>query len=690
MRKAKLTLLPFIVSAFFLVSCGRVTTSAPITPSTTEPTSQTSEETIRSISIEQKDQTLLYNEELQLTVKDDKGKEIPSSLLSFSSTNSSTATVSESGLIKALDVNASCYITVSLKANENIEDKIQISVQKRVLVSSIEASSLDIYLSKDGGYMNFSYQVFPANATDKRVDVFVEDPSIATLNTEKNQIIALKSGNTTLVIKAKETFSKVEKRIPVTVNKEGYVSLAIDEALSPTKYFTYNDMLTLNNEGGLSSTAPKDNPEKVLVLPIEFSDYPFRSTIKEDLNTLFNSSGETDTHYWESVTSYYEKSSFGKLNFSFTIADSYKVGKKALQAIPDADEHEDINYTDNLVEEALAYYKKTNPSIDLKDYDRNKDGTIDAIWAIYSAPDHSQKDVELNSKFWAFVSSNEKEGNINDPIVNRYGWASYDFMDHAGEGKIDAHTYIHETGHLLGLDDYYNYAQILSTSSPLGEFDMMDSNVGDHNAWSKIAMGWETPYIYDYSKEKTAKVHLKPNDQGTSLLITPKYNNTAFDEFLMLELYSPKGLNRLDSSVAYDSQTPQMLSTYGIKMYHVDARLVTQTTNEAGTVAQKYYDTSTLSNKKITEKVQVGASNTPLYPKNLTKEKYALITLISANKSGGTYLNTRAPYTASDLFTANTTFDTGFTFNNGTKLNLRITFEKVDPTGADIRIEPLH
>lgn len=659
---------------------------------------------IHSIDISEQDQNLLYNEEVQLTVKDSDGNAVSNDKLNFSSTNDKVATVTSEGLVKALDTNASCFINVSLKDDASVQDKIKISVKSRVLVNSIDVSSDNIYLAKNGGYINFTYEVLPSNATDKSVDIYVENPEIATLNSEKNQIKALASGTTNLVIKAKETFSKVEKKIPVTVNQEGYVDLKIDEALSPTKYFTYNDMLTLNNEGGLMSVAPKEDPAKVLVLPIEFTDYPFRENIKSELDTLFNSEGKSQTNYWESVSSFYEKSSFGKLNLSFDIADTFKLGKKALEAIPDAEEHQDKNYTEEIVEKALANYKSLNSSVDMKKYDRNKDGTIDAVWAIYSAPDYSQKDVELNSRFWAFVSSNEKKGNVDNPILNRYGWASYDFMDHAGSGKIDSHTYIHETGHLLGLDDYYNYNQLLITNSPLGVFDMMDSNVGDNNAWSKMALGWETPFVYDYSKEKTARVHLKPNDQGTSLIITDKYKNTAFDEFLVLELYSPKGLNSLDSSASYEESIPQMPNEYGVKMYHVDARLISEPTDKEGTKEQVYYDLDNLSSQKVDTPVMIGASNTPLYPKNYTKEKYSLITLISSKKTGGDYLNQRTNFTSQDLFYSNSVFDTdsyslntsifeenkGFVFNDGTKLNIRITFEKVDSSGADIRIEPLH
>ena len=60
------------------------------------------------------------------------------------------------------------------------------------------------------------------------------------------------------------------------------------------------------------------------------------------------------------------------------------------------------------------------------------------------------------------------------------------------EDKLDTHTYIHETGHFLGLNDYYSDTP---TYSPIGKHDMMDANVGDHNSYSKMLLGWTKPYL---------------------------------------------------------------------------------------------------------------------------------------------------------------------------------------------------
>ena len=58
-----------------------------------------------------------------------------------------------------------------------------------------------------------------------------------------------------------------------------------------------------------------------LVIPVEIVNSPFPDDYQQILNLIFNGSSiETG---WESVSTYYYKSSYGQLNMSFEIADKY-------------------------------------------------------------------------------------------------------------------------------------------------------------------------------------------------------------------------------------------------------------------------------------------------------------------------------------------------------------------------------
>ena len=662
----------------------------------------------KTIEINTADTTLLGGEELNVDYKVTNGTD--TTKVTFSSSNTKIATVDQSGKVTANNIDGSCLISVTLDGDVSVYATLKIKTKSRIRVKSIACSSSDMYLSKDGGQIDFEYAVSPTNSDNKAVDISISDTSIATLSENKKSVIAKKTGTAELVIKSLETFSKVEKRVPITVNEEGYVTLE-KETEPMTKYINYQDVLNTTNEGGLNGVDPKDGKNKVLVLPIEFTDYTYdrvydsedgEAKIKKDLNILFNGKSE-ETNYWESVSSYFKKSSFGNLNFEFTIADVYSKNKKAGEAVNESQSGKGVDQVHDLVNEALGDYKTKN-STKLTEFDQDSNGNIDAVWAVYSNPSYNHN-TTLSDAFWAFTSWGDSTKVVGEPTMNRFAWASFDFMINKGRDKYDAHTFIHETGHLFGLDDYYDYSGFYP-NAPLGCLDMQDFNVGDHNAWTKLALGWEKPYIYEYSNKenRAAKVHLNPAaTSGDSLVIANNYNGTAFDEYIVVELYTNEGLNEHDSKEAYSSADRDLLpSTYGIKMYHVDARLVTKPSTTNGE-AQVYYDTSKV--KDVVDgnlgesPIRVGASNTyGSYPRNNTDEGFDLITMITSKQERATFYSEQVPYTSADFFMSGSSFNleknyinyyqkTGL-LNSGESLNVKVTFDSVTKEGADITIEP--
>ena len=183
--------------------------------------------------------------------------------------------------------------------------------------------------------------------------------------------------------------------------------------------------------------------------------------------------------------------------------------------------------------------------------------------------------------YWRFV--NPIEGAT---IANQFFWASYDFMYSQGNdalirtGKsnfgsgdtshcnIDAHTFIHETGHLFGLEDYYDYS---GKASPALAFSMQDHNVGGHDPYSRLALNWAKAYI----PSETVKVKLRPIEESGEVIILKNSRYTSsFNEYLVLEYYSPIRLNKFDVDYAYGGYDKGP-NQEGIRLWHVDSRLVT-------------------------------------------------------------------------------------------------------------------
>jgi hypothetical protein len=196
----------------------------------------------------------------------------------------------------------------------------------------------------------------------------------------------------------------------------------------------------------------------------------------------------------------------------------------------------------------------------------------------------------LGDTFWAFTTWANNDSDKSSPMANTYCWASYDFMyEGYGTSKVDAHTFIHETGHMMGLEDYYSYKDSSNDafSAPMGCIDMMDYNIIDHDAYSKFAYGWVNPYKIDHAGTLT----LRPSESTGDCAIIPTsggWNGNAFDEYMMIEYYTPTGLNESDSESRYEGTYPLGFSENGIRIYHVDSRLCVINSSYVGV---RYTDT---------------------------------------------------------------------------------------------------
>ncbi len=327
---------------------------------------------------------------------------------------------------------------------------------------------------------------------------------------------------------------------------------------------------------GLSSVGTYN----VLVIPVQFSGETISQTQLGNLKKAFNGT-EEDTG-WESVRTYYQKSSYGKLNLTFDIQDVYQAKHNASyyeNYSGTAESYDEYSYTrtgyDLILTEALDYYQS---KLDLSRYDHDGDNMIDGVYLIYS---HSVE-YTSDSFFWALTTWFYGKETYDNLGVYYYMFAGIDFMEESTAAddssgyeeipglKINAITYIHESGHMLGLDDYYDYAENTGSDEGLGGADMMDSNMGDHCVYSKTMLGWLSPTIVT----ETQTVTLKPSvSEGSAILIPLDFDNSYFGEYLMVDLYAAEGLNKLHSQYAQDDITLYGGEQYGVRIYHVSSSI---------------------------------------------------------------------------------------------------------------------
>ena len=338
-------------------------------------------------------------------------------------------------------------------------------------------------------------------------------------------------------------------------------------------------------ESSYTALLPSQGDVNVLVLPIEFTDQPFDASFVRDLDNALNGNGAADTGYWESVASFYEKSSFGNVHLHFEIASTYDSGLTQHQAYNQYNVGASSDNGTGLIRAAFAQYKDaknlTDPDYIKEHFDLDHNGWVDGIIAVYSGKDlHSgELSYDTNDYFWAYTywavamdsaTLTWTAPNLHSPNPNLYFWLSYDFIYEAvSSPKVDAHTLIHETGHMFGLDDYYPDQD--SEFNAAGCWSMMDQNILDHDVFSKLILGWANPIVI----HDTGTIRINPSSSSGDCLIFPtdSWNGTAYDEYILVEFYTPTDLNYLDSHSRYPNRSLGY-SESGVKIYHVDARLV--------------------------------------------------------------------------------------------------------------------
>ena len=464
--------------------------------------------------------------------------------------------------------------------------------------------------------------------------------------------------------------------------------------------FTYLNI----NESAHSPITPSTGDVNILVVPVNFdlNDIrPYERGSYIDFNDddylqameyTFNGNPSLDgaNPYWESVSSYYEKSSYGNLHFNFEITDPFTPEMSASEFLSKEDlssSSSSVGGSQELITDILERgLTKDNESIDIFDskYDQNEDGYIDGLWLIYNVIDGDLVTSE-SQPFWAYTTnyvaqaSNSITGETRI-VGTRYANCALSFLYDDSSSGYDAHTIIHETGHMLGLDDYYSYDNT-SNYGYLGGIDMMDLNIGDHSAFSKYALGWIEPTVI-YQEDTT--ITLKPFESSGDALIIPSsyYNDSAFSEYLILEYKTPTGLNELDATEKYRNAYPLAFSN-GLAIYHVDARLIEHQIQDGYYTCGDYLSENESSVPEVEvhgsrEYVYlVGNSNTPSY--NGISDDYALVRLISKERTlySENPKTSRVGSTRRDLYQAGDSFgddqiDMFFshnTFNNGTPIN---------------------
>lgn len=333
---------------------------------------------------------------------------------------------------------------------------------------------------------------------------------------------------------------------------------------------TYTKNVT--EQGYYIDGCPTVGKPSVLVVPVQFSDVTAASkgyTIEKIKKAFNGGNGDTDYH---SVHDYYYTSSYGKLDVQFTVLDSWFTPKYDSSYYKSAtfDYYgESVEAGEQIVmDEVLAYLEG---KMNLTQFDSDGNGIIDAIVLINTLEIDSDVTFQWAFRYWNYYVDGDGNYREYDGVsANDYLWASYQFMHEGTSGfndktALNTYTYIHEFGHVLGADDYYDTSY--NGGAPMDGYDIMDSMSGDHNAYTKFHYGWLTSSRLVVAEESVTLTLEDFSKNGDTIIIANNWDEAlgAYQEYYVVVYYTNNGLN---------SGVGGYFDESGIVVYHVNASLI--------------------------------------------------------------------------------------------------------------------
>lgn len=313
---------------------------------------------------------------------------------------------------------------------------------------------------------------------------------------------------------------------------------------------------------GRTGGLPSRGAVSVFALLIDFSDFPAVNSPAVIGSKLF---GDGDGGYpYESLRNYYRRASYGRLEIGGSVLGWYRpAATRASMAMT-------TTAREALIREALTAFDAQGH--DFSRYDNDGNGVIDYFVVVWAGPNNG-----WGNFWWGYQTSFSSALTLDG---KRLSGAKYSWQWEARNwpGAYDQIVVMHETGHALGLPDYYDYDAATGPRGGVGGLDMMDANRGDHNGFSKMLLDWIEPRSFVYG---TSGFTLGASGGAAEALIAmPEFEEVRpFDEFFLIQNRTRTGN---DAGLAGD----------GLLIWHVDARL-----NAAGT--NFLYDNSYTEHKLL-------------------------------------------------------------------------------------------
>ena len=283
----------------------------------------------------------------------------------------------------------------------------------------------------------------------------------------------------------------------------------------------------------------------------------------------------------DSLSTYFRLNSYGKVSMEFYF-HYYDTGMSCREAY---DYTEDAGKAMELLYDGFREFQQAYDG-DLRDWDRNGDGYVDMLYFI-SCEDPAKTIGNGKNRYIYGAGATPTENIPPDPerpVIHTYSKLAYfDMLKEIlpGTSLGGLRILIHETGHIFGLEDYYNSKTKEGENDfeTLGMYDMQAFDMGDWNVFSRFAAGWLDPYVIDGTMDEVT-LRLGCSSEVPDAVLIPTaagWNGTAFDEYILIDVMAPYAANALDwerlcQLPLVQPDDPRIAG--GVRVYHADGRLV--------------------------------------------------------------------------------------------------------------------
>ena len=544
-----------------------------------------------------------------------------------------------------------------------------------ITINVIKDKLVSLYATNEGGdfvivngelcYINCIFATYESGKEKEIVDKSLINATIAGGNaTHKN--VTLKYAEDGV-----EVFVTYSVKFYVTTNYSGQST-----AYANKDYF--------NNKLSVYQPLPNQGTVKMLVIPVWFEDSTVFFNESQKLQILedieYTVKGNRPDTELKSLKQYCEAQSYGAIQMDITVSDFY-TSSTSFEDYTDYVESK-IPNTFALGTNAVRWYFETYTQERFEDYDLNSDGYVDGVILYYGANYYGAENDENKTNAYQIETSSSSGDAFNSlsfcPIGGLYGLNKQNpstqksvadlSARYSDSFKSSARTIIHEVGHMFGNVDLYEDQFADERYSPAGSFVMQDRNFGGHDPYHVNRIGWSKPQVYASSSYQLGdKITIDIADfqsSGQNIILTNTWNssNSLYDEYLIIELFAPEGLNGFDSKVTFFNKL-----TSGVRLWHVNSLL------------------TDLSDGTTTSNIIDGHAYDLAYSNYNVDSKYDVLHLIRNNPSEN-YNTNSALQTGGVLFKSGDSFDmetfksqfvNGAKLDSGEKLGWAFTVEEI-------------